>query len=214
MPTQLHIIDDTALRDDAQLMRTVLRQPCGAAVRADSASSTVRHKFETSVQKINQARKIAGLSHEEFCRRARAGTRNWFRLVRGEQQPTPALLKRLNAALHDTPPPKPPQVVKGFHRLVMIEIARAQDFDVAVLLATDFSVQRPHVPEWLAASRIQSMALYITAVELEIGNADLARALGVSREAVRKARNKIEDLREEGNAMDALLNRVAIQVRG
>lgn len=212
MAAQLHIIDDTALRDDARLARTVLRQPCDA-VSVDSASSTVPPKFETSVEKINQARKTAGLSHEEFCRRAKAGTRNWFRLVRGEQKPTPALLKRLNAALGDAQAARPRPVVKAFHRLVMIEIARAQDFDVAVLLATDFSVQRPHVPDWLAASRIQSMALYITAVELEVGNAELARALGVSREAVRKARNKIEDLRDDA-AIDALLNRVAQQVRG
>ena len=178
----------------------------------DSASSTVL-KIDARITRINARRAEMVVSHEELCRRAAAGTRNWFRLLRGEQVPTDALVKRLETALTDPKPARPKQIIASYHRLVMILLATEQKFPVEKLMATDFSVQRPQVPDWLIAARIQNMAIYITTVELEVENADFARAVGITRQAVHKARNKVEDLRDDP-AIDELLARVTLQVRG
>lgn len=209
---QLDIIADTALAMDPRLApSTVLRQPCAA--RAEySASSTVLHKPDSRVVAINKARITAGLSHEGLCSRSQVSVRNWYRLVRGEQEPSDLVLGRLRKGLGEFTTAKPPAVIQSYHRLVMILIATEQKFSVAALLATDFSVQRPQVPEWLQAARIHNMAVYVTTVELEVENAEFARALGISREAVRKARNKVEDLRDDP-VIDELLSRVRQQVR-
>lgn len=213
MPTQLDIIADTSLRHDPRLQpSTVLRQPC--AQRAEySASSTVTHKPDSRVVAINKARIEAGFSHEQLCIRAQVSVRNWYRLLKGEQEPSAQVLGSLRKGLGEFTTAKPPQVIASYHRLVMMMLANELQFDVVALLQTDFSVQRPHVAQWLAAARIRNLAIYLTTVELEVENVEFARALGLSREAVRKARNKVEDLREDP-ATDDLLNRVAMMVRG
>lgn len=211
MAQQLHLVDDTALADDPRLApRTVLRQPC-ARRREDSASSTVR--ADTRVAAIDRARLRAGMSHEELCRAARAGLRNWFRLRRGDHRPSEALLARLEAAVAGAVPAPRPALVRSYHRLVMRLLAAAQGLDPDAVAAVDLSVQRPMVQEWLRAARIHNMAIYLTTVELEVSNLELGRALGLSREAVRKARNRIEDLRDDPE-VDALLARATQQARG
>ena len=86
-------------------------------------------------------------------------------------------------------------------------------FDIPTLLATDFSVQRPFNAQWLAAARIRQMAIYITAVELQVGNADLGRALGLTRANIKYARDEVEQRREDGNDVDQALTAVLLQVK-
>lgn len=217
MPQQLDIIRDTALRTEfperAQGAGTVLRQPC-AARRGYSASSTVpQQPPDSRALAINRARIAAGQSHEDLCRRAGVSVRNWYRVLRGEQAPSDMLLAALRRGLGEIAAAKPPAVIKSYHRLVMRLLAAAQGLDPDAVVAADLSVQRPQVPAWLAAARVHNMAIYLTTVELEVENADFARALGISREAVRKARARVEDLREDP-AIDALLTAITQQVRG
>lgn len=210
---QLHLVDDTALRDDPRLRApsTVVRQPCFGATEY-SSSSTV-HRADPRITRIERTRRERGISHDFLCRNANAAPRNWFRLVRGEQQPSDELIRRLEAALDMALPRQPPAVIKSYHRLVMRALAQEKGLDPDAVLAVDLTRQRPQVPAWLEAARINNMAIYLTTVELQVENADFARAVGVSREAVRKARNKVEDLRDDP-AIDALLNKVTQQVRG
>lgn len=221
MGDQLDIIADTALRadylagkDSASSSIAISRagqcfvKRCAGKVE-DSASSSVSAR----VLKINRARIAAGMSHEELCRRACAGSRNWFRILRGEQTASNELLSRFEAALAEPRSTKPVQVVASFHRLVMQALARHQDFDIPTLLATDFTVQRPFNPQWLAAARIRQMAIYITAVELQVGNAELGRALGLTRANIKYARDEVEQRREDGNEVDQALTAVLLQVK-
>lgn len=220
-PRQLDIIVDTALAADPRLAprkdsasSSVSKTRAGqcfvkrdAKPAKDSASSSVKR-----VEQINRSRLAAGLSHEELCRLARAGSRNWFRVLKGEQSASSALLDRLEEALAQPRCKKPRQVVAAFHRVVMQLVAVQMQFNVAELLATDFSVQRPSNPQWLRAARIRQMAIYITAVELQVSNADLGRALGDSRANIKFARDAIEDRRDDGNEIDLVLSAVTLQV--
>lgn len=162
---------------------------------------------------IERRRAAAGLSQHQFLQRADVPADTWRDLRRGRRRPLPATLLKLNAALAGArPQAKPPAVIAAFHRLVMLLVAERLALDPTAVLATDFSVQRPQNATWRAASEVRLIAIYITAVELQVENPEIADALGVSREAVRKARNRVEDLRDDA-ARDALIEEVAQKVR-
>lgn len=215
-PRQLDIIADTALRAEysaSSSVRSGDKVQCFVK-RNDKATKYSASSSVGRVAQINRSRIAAGLSHDDLCRRAKATTRNWFRVLRGEQEASNALLIRLEAALDAPREAKAPRVIAAFHRLVMQLIAQRMGFDVPTLLATDFSKQRPGLPLWLRAARIRQMAIYITAVELEVSNADLGRAIGDTRANIKYARDAIEDRREPGSEIDDVLTIVSDQVRG
>jgi DNA-binding transcriptional regulator YiaG len=204
---QLHIIDDTMLRGDPQL-KIAAAPRASATIERPRASATV----DPRIVAIEERRKAAGISHEKFAATAGISFWTWRDLRRGDNPASCATIKKLQAALSAPREPKPIKLISGFHRIVVSLCAAAVGADAAAVLATDMSRQRARNPQWLAAARVQMMATYITAVELEVGNAELARALGTTREAIRKARNRIEDLRDDA-ALDAALEAVTAQVR-
>ena len=229
MDDQLDIIDDTDLARDP---RWSAMHGASSSV-AMSAAKPVKHGASSSVQSctgkhsvhgasssvdprivaIDRRRVAAGLSHAELCRLASIELRNWQKLRSGSQRPSTGTIVKLQAALDAPRSTKPPQVVASFHRLVMQFLAIHLSFDIPTLLATDFSVQRPFNAQWLAAARIRQMAIYITAVELQVGNADLGRALGLTRANIKYARDEVEQRREDGNDVDQALTAVLLQVK-
>jgi transcriptional regulator with XRE-family HTH domain len=199
---QLDLVNDTALRGDYPT--TVVRQPC--APRPDNSCSS-------TVLLIERRRKASGLTHSELCRRAGVDQRNWFNLLSGAHAALPATLRKLSRALDAQAPARPPQILVAFHRVCLGLVADALGLDRTTVLTTDFSVQRPALAGWLEAARARMIAIYITSVELEVDNAELARALGTTRQAIKKARDRIEDLRDDA-AIDAAIEAVSQQVRG
>lgn len=244
VPQQLHLVDDTELRDDPSLAprcsSTVspeardAREKRSKRSKAMWADPDMRERIraanmrgrraarnaprysstDEAVHGIDRRRAEIGLTHEAFCQRARISFWTWRDLRRGAFAPTRKMLVRLETALASEPPPaKPPAVIKSYHRLVMRMLAQALGRDPDAVAGVDLTVQRPQVPDWLEAARINNMAIYLTTVELEVENVAFARALGISREAVRKARARVEDLRDDP-AIDALLTTITQQVRG
>lgn len=208
VPRQLDIIADTALAADPRLAITSRPMPLGSStVAMPSGSSTV----DPRIAAIERKRIAAGIGNEPFARAAGISFWTWRRLRRGENVPTDATLTKLEAAFDAPKGKKPRNVIAGFHRLVTSLVADAVGEPRAAVFAADMTRQRPQDPAWLKAARIQMMATYITAVELEVGNAELGRAIGQSRQAVQKARNKIEDLRDDA-AIDAALVAVTAMV--
>lgn len=210
MARQLDIVADTALREDPRLQPCmVVRQP-SQKVTMHGGSSTVDRR----VVEIERRRREAGLSQADLCARARIELNNWQKLIRGSHAPSAGTLKKLTAALSSgASPVQPPSVIKAWYRLVMILLAQARGLDGDAVLATDFSVQRPMDRIWREAARIRGFAIYLTAVELQVENVDIAAALACSREAIRKARSKVEDMRDDPE-IDGLLERIARQARG
>lgn len=210
---QLDIITDTALAADHA--RPNLHSG-SSSVRSGKSAAGV-HSGSSSVDQriaaIDSIRRKRNFTHAELCRNAGVELNNWHKLLRGRHVPSEATLVKLKAGLDAPRVSKPSKVIAAFHRLVMRHLALQMAFDVDVLFATDFSVQRPSSPQWLRASRIRQMAIYITAVELEVSNADLGRALGDSRANIKFARDAIEDRREDGNEIDQALTAVTVQVR-
>lgn len=153
------------------------------------------------------------MSVQTFLRLAGVSFWTWRDLQRGNTKPTDATLKKLEAAFGHARGPAPPQILKSYHAVVVSLLADRSGFSRAVLQEMDFSVQRPLNPQWLAASRLNMMAIYITAVELQVENATLGRALGCTRQNIKKARDRVEDMREDP-AIDALISGVTALVTG
>jgi hypothetical protein len=212
---QLDLVEDTELRDDLRLARKTshVRQP-SPVPRPASGNITCSSTVHPEIAIIARTLKTEQRPLMAFLRFAGVPYITWYPLARGEVQPSGRTLKRLKAAMQGAPlQAKQPAVIAAFHRLVMVLLADAQGLDRTAVLATDFSVQRPQNAAWRAASEVRMFAVYITAVELCVENVDVAAALSISRQAVKKARDRVEDLREQP-AIDSLIDRVAAMAAG
>jgi len=165
-----------------------------------------------------EKRRIArGIRREELCVAARLSLRGYTFFLAGTYTPRQATLERLDAALDELAPrasPPAPKIIALFHANAMAAIAAERHVAIGVVMTADFSRQRPRNRKWLQAARIRGLAMYITVAELGIGQAELARALGISKTAVAKALTQIEEAREDGGRLDRLIERVAIRLKG
>ena len=107
---------------------------------------------------------------------------------------------------------RPPQIIKAFHHQVVIALCKHLRVPLADVLAQDLSVQRPRNEAWLQAARINRMGIYVIAVELMLGNAELARALGCTRQNVKQARDDVEDWREAERKIERAITAVSASV--
>jgi hypothetical protein len=222
-PRQLDIIADTVLAADPRMAvhtasSTVAKHTASSTVKRvrtrsdnDRLLARLARCIHPDIAAANKARQRLGHSHSAFCRTAGIELNNWHKLRRGEQQPSQVTLAKIRAALSQQKVVKPPNIIAGFHLLVVGLCADAVGEPREAVFTADMTRQRPQDPAWLRAARIQMMATYITAVELEVGNAELGRAIGQSRQAVQKSRNRIEDLRDDA-AIDAALAQVTALV--
>lgn len=172
----------------------------------------------TVMKKIEVVRVESKISIAKLCAEAKVHPNTYRELRRGACTPQDITLVKLTKAVQrirasEAEYLEPPQVVVAFHRLLMHLLARQLSFDLDQLRATDFAVQRPFNPQWLAAARIRQMAIYIMAVEMEVSNADLGRALGLTRANIKYARDEVEQRREDGNEIDQALTAVLLQVK-
>jgi len=170
-----------------------------------------------SINEIDRRRAALGLSHSELCRLTRLDHNTWWSLRRGLSQPHKGTIKRLTEALDGRRPPEPmgPAMVKTLYRLAVFSLAkeRGENARAVLVIATDFTSEKPRDPAWLAAATIRRLAMYLVTVEFEVTNADLARAIGCSRQNVHQARKSVEDMREQDAGLEAVLVEVAQSVR-
>jgi hypothetical protein len=175
------------------------------------ASSSV--SIDPRIAALERERAQKRLRHADLCRMSGVDISTWDELRRGLRAPRERTVERLKAALAEQPPPRAPELVAALHRAVMALLALAGGADAEDMLAQDFSAERPRNALWLQAARLRAQATYIATVELLIGNAALGRAIGCSRQAVKQARDDIEEERGDP-AIDALLDRCARLVTG
>jgi transcriptional regulator with XRE-family HTH domain len=163
---------------------------------------------------FDRARAVRGVSHQKLCAVAGINPATWRALRAGEQGPKPATLKRLEAVLKAVlPKPKVLPIaamVRAAEQLLADVIAR----DPALVDAVTYRrANRKVAPATMAEGRLRTLALYVVAVEVEVGNADIAAALGMTRQNVHKARNMIEELADNPRVR-SLLDHVAGVLRG
>lgn len=96
----------------------------------------------------------------------------------------------------------------------MAECARALGLDPLDVLATDFTKQTSVNQQWLAAARVRRLAMYVVVTELDVTQAALAAAIGITKQGVGKALRDIEDLRDEQARYDRVIQDVALLLAG
>jgi transcriptional regulator with XRE-family HTH domain len=165
------------------------------------------------IAEIERRRIALRLSQAKLCRLAEVDQVAWQRIRTNKQKPRQQTLVKLEAALGGAAPRPTSNVIKSYLLTVMRWLAEKTGHDPEIICEQDFSAERPNIPIWLAAARLRRMAMYILTVELQIGNAELARAIGCSRQNVKQARDSVEDIRAAPH-LDALLERAAQLVRG
>ena len=100
-------------------------------------------------------------------------------------------------------------LIQATERTLLAEVGD----DESLIEQLTFERKRRHPPSTLARRRLRRLAIYLVAVEMQIPNVHIARALRSTRQNVCLARQVIEDLRDRP-AVDALLDRCRVLLKG
>lgn len=207
-----------ARRDEPMALSTVGRteKPMRASTNRGALKPlalSTNARIDPRVLALDRARDAAGLSHGELCRRAGVDATNWCRIRKGQHPPRAETLKRMRGAIAGEDGADRLPLIAAMHRLAMILLAIESGAAVESVMAQDFSVERPTNADWLRAAHLRRYAMFVVTVDLGVGNAALARALGCSRQNVMQARRFVDHAIDDP-AIDALLSRVGRLVRG
>jgi transcriptional regulator with XRE-family HTH domain len=167
---------------------------------------------------IDRRREARNISHRALCEAAGVHLTTWFYLRAGNWMPAGDTIERLERALGDLTT----TLVAPSPSLIVAFIAAAEDLvlrqiggdpRVITAAAEGKALRKPgKYARALQARRLRRFAIYLAAVELEIGNAAIARAIGVTRQQVQQARVAIETLCERPE-IDALLERCRARLK-
>jgi transcriptional regulator with XRE-family HTH domain len=166
---------------------------------------------------IDQRRAAAGIAPYALCRKAQVQPGTYYRLKTGKHAAKRRTLQRLAAALEAGPAPDrkapAPEVLRQHFNLMLNTCAQAAGIPVPDALNVNPHANRPRDLNWIAAMRVRQLAVYLVITEGNVRGAELARAIGTTKQAVSKALRAVEDRRDDP-ALDRLLEIVAELLRG
>jgi len=176
-----------------------------AAARKSNCGAIVNRSSDIAA--IEARRRQIGATQLELVAAAGIGSRTYDYLLAGHTAPQPRTLNRLWRALERLAGARPaapaPDLIAACYRQQVAIFAVMKGRDPQATLTDQAK----------AAGNIRAMAIYVTAVELEItDNATLARAIGCSRQNVKQVRDSVEDRRDDPE-VDRLLNLAAAIAR-
>jgi len=161
---------------------------------------------------IDNRRQAAGVSVYGLCQKAHVSPLTYRRLkTQRTKRPWPSTLARLDAALGGqrvAPPRKlSSEQIRPYFNLVLAYCCRAAGLSHFDIVATDPHANRPRDLNWLAAIHARQVAIYVLNTESNIRCTDIAKALGVTKQAISKTLKAMEDKRDEP-AFEALMQRI------
>lgn len=95
--------------------------------------------------------------------------------------------------------------VRAAFNAALYIIARQSGLDPAVVAAAPEQAPLSERKAWAAAMKVRRQAIYLTITLLDVPQADMARALGISRPAVTRLVREVEDQRDDP-ALDRALD--------
>jgi hypothetical protein len=159
---------------------------------------------DSRILAIDRQRARCNVTHQALCELSGLDKGRWYELRRGAIQPNDRTVSQLEEALRRSPQPWPTAGLADFFWTV------AGLFGEAYGLKPDDVFSAGQGPR--LCSRCRRLAAYVITVELLVSNADLARAIGQTRQSVKQARDQVELWRDDP-AIDGLLERVTYRVR-
>jgi transcriptional regulator with XRE-family HTH domain len=168
---------------------------------------------------IEHNRRRQDISSATLCRMAGLPYSTWWRIAKGERTPRPATLQKLQDALDGkarrrlvTEGELITEAYRGYLALFAVKLGG----DAMMAISAD-----PHHHEtsakngngngngWAEAARFRAIAVYCVVVGLNINGARVARAIGLSKQAVSLMLHKVEDWRDENAAVDRAIEEIA-----
>lgn len=173
----------------------------------------------TSFSELDLARLQAGLSVHALCTEAGIADSTWRRIkMRPDQRGNVLTYRRLWTALERLK--RRGETKKGDHEFLVQTFkgyvaAAAQTLGVPIedALLFDHRDNKPKDPVWLSASRVRQAAIYLTCIEHDVGASQLASAIGLTKQAISKARHAVEDRRDDPE-FDFLIERIGQMMTG
>lgn len=208
-----------AIRRPAKPRKVVKPGANGAGAKRDAGDLSITATTPTpTFGAINKKRADNGISVQALVRAADLDWRTW-RLARKAKgnKTKPDTLVRINAALDRMiaggPVKQPKNLIAAMIEALELIIKSELAGDAGLIGALAHARHRKDgAPLDVEPERIRRIAIYLAAVELEVQNADIARALGCRRQNIHQARDQVEELRNS-KAVDAFLDRCANKVR-
>lgn len=162
------------------------------------------------IVKIERRRQQMNIPMSSLCAAATISTRHYQRLLAREATPRPATISRLNMALQrykigfgvEATSLAPHAALKS----TMVLAAFVLRADARKVLSADPSKRATSNPEWMEAARVRRVAIYIANQFLGFAQADLARAAGLTKQAISNAIKELEDERDRDPTIKAVLD--------
>lgn len=148
------------------------------------------------IYEINRRRAVMKIPISELCRQAGVSDRAWRYMLDGRKTPRPATLAKLAAALarcRRTNAGSGPAGNEAAYRAAIVVAAMVTRADARAALAADPAAKASANPLWLAAAQTRRLAFWIANGQLGLRVTDIARAAGVTKQAVSSAISELED---------------------
>jgi hypothetical protein len=230
MPQQLDIVNDTGLAagtrgvlstsEPGQTPGYLSTKPAAGTrgVLSTMDVDAARKLSREVMKKLDGRRAAQNITIHQLCTAARIHPESYRSLRRGVAIARPKTMQRLQVALKRLAAggqlDEPRTLCLALIRLATVQVARGIGVDPHLMLAQDFSQERPTDRVWLQASRIRRCAVYLLVEGLDIGKAEIGAATGASRQAVHKTVMALEAERERDGEFDALMRALMLQLTG
>lgn len=153
-------------------------------------------QVDAAVCEIEERRRAERLSIELLCGLAGLTQRSYRAYLAGRQTPRAATLTRLRQALELLAGGSGDDVERAFHaRIRAVALSLGVD-DVAAIAAAARAADGG-VPGGHLAMQVRREAAYLTVTGQGVAAAELARVIGVSRQAVSRLVQDVEEARED-----------------
>ncbi len=168
--------------------------------------------MDAEIQTIEARRRAMKIPATSLCSAANVALRTYQDGRDGKKQPRAATLARLNAALT--------RFRVGFgaeagqmapaaaYKACLVLAAFLMGAEPRAVLGSDPGKRATLDPRWREAARVRRVGIYIANQFLGFAQADLARAAGVTKQAVNSAVRELYDERDRDAELAALLNRL------
>lgn len=164
---------------------------------------------------LETKRKERNITQKDMCLSAGVDLR-WYLRCLQNQNATADMYKRLNRALSRIAG-KPEMFAKGARSVfiayfpVCALVARDLRIDIELLHQHPPAQKATNNPDWLAAAQLREVSVYLLNTVLNIKQAEIAHALGVTPAAVCQICKKIEDKRDEPE-LGAIIDKIEMEL--
>lgn len=219
-PKQLDIIADTILRQNPKM--AAICQPGGARENGSHLSTGTKNEngshLSTSLKAIDARRRKAGIPRQKLCEMAGIHINTYRFALEGHANSRRRTLARLNEAMNQLAAGRAAQKSETLCmialRLVTEKMAIGSGWDPQLMLSQNFEAENSNDPVWLQASRLRRCAIYLLVEEMRaVGKAEIAHAIGITRQAVHKGVAAIEAERERDPAFHTLMQGVVATLK-